>query len=472
MAGVNGTGAPPADQNGAKPQVPAAEGGYLSGGESDTYDSDLEDAEDFWQELEHYSLLDLLGSDEWVDQFRGAVGKWTQSVERARERSKREAQRRMQTLTEHKDRQIGQLKQRIKSSFPKAEERIKVPLDVLERRVRRIESKLHEPRWVHRREKWAFLLGVTNLWMTAVVVGAFPQYMTTWYTLRCALLLSARYASYKPAKYHYFLADFCYLANALVILYVYALPYLRPLFIAMYCLTNGPLAWAIVTWNNAMVFHSADKVTSVFIHVAPALLMFTLRYLIAPTLGDDTQRRLPYDTPIGLGEALLYSTTVYLLWQVFYYVFIWRRRQYKIAHLNYLTSFTYLMSEKKAKTLIYRLSSMLGKQHQLLMFIVWQFIYTIVTVAIAALVLSRSKVVHMFFLAAMVTMSVWNGAGYYLKIIEVKGTLLQPMEKQVESMTKLIEQTKAELQQQQEQPSAAVQTNGVQEAKPVIQQAS
>src|SRR4051794_7827254 len=34
---------------------------------------------------------------------------------------------------------------------------------------------------------------------------------------------------------------------------------------------TGPLAWAIVTWRNSMVFHSLDKITSMFIHITPTL---------------------------------------------------------------------------------------------------------------------------------------------------------------------------------------------------------
>lgn len=38
------------------------------------------------------------------------------------------------------------------------------------------------------------------------------------------------------------------------------------------------MLWAIPTWRNSFVFHSLDKVTSVFIHLFPALLTYVKRW--------------------------------------------------------------------------------------------------------------------------------------------------------------------------------------------------
>ena len=47
---------------------------------------------------------------------------------------------------------------------------------------------------------------------------------------------------------------------------------------AVFVLSMGPLVWAIVIWRNSLVFHSFDKVTSVFIHLLPALLLHGARF--------------------------------------------------------------------------------------------------------------------------------------------------------------------------------------------------
>ncbi len=42
---------------------------------------------------------------------------------------------------------------------------------------------------------------------------------------------------------------------------------------------TGPLAWAVLAWRNSLVFHSLDKITSLFIHLTPGILLHSLRWL-------------------------------------------------------------------------------------------------------------------------------------------------------------------------------------------------
>ena len=47
---------------------------------------------------------------------------------------------------------------------------------------------------------------------------------------------------------------------------------------ANYVLSMGVLMMAIVVWQNSLVFHSLDKLTSIFIHVFPPLTLHLYRY--------------------------------------------------------------------------------------------------------------------------------------------------------------------------------------------------
>lgn len=42
-------------------------------------------------------------------------------------------------------------------------------------------------------------------------------------------------------------------------------------------ISNGPLAIAVIAWKNSLVFHDIDKITSLYIHIAPPLGTFKLR---------------------------------------------------------------------------------------------------------------------------------------------------------------------------------------------------
>ena len=89
--------------------------------------------------------------------------------------------------------------------------------------------------------------------------------------------------------------DLCYAVNALCLLFLWVFPHSTILFMSCYCLSHGPLATAIATWRvitqvlsksvnmdlkiclnaqNSLVFHSLDKVTSLYIHIYPAFTFF------------------------------------------------------------------------------------------------------------------------------------------------------------------------------------------------------
>jgi Protein of unknown function (DUF2838) len=86
---------------------------------------------------------------------------------------------------------------------------------------------------------------------------------------------------------------------------VYSL--LRPHYVAslivLACL--GSLATAIITWRNSLVFHDGDKMTSLFIHMYPPLVLTVIRHFY-----KDVGARFPAVTSISHLEpikALIFS---------------------------------------------------------------------------------------------------------------------------------------------------------------------
>ena len=58
--------------------------------------------------------------------------------------------------------------------------------------------------------------------------------------------------------------------------------------------SNGPLAWAVLAFNNSLIFHSAQHMVSAFIHISPMLLSYCLRWhpgeevVVCPEAGCET----------------------------------------------------------------------------------------------------------------------------------------------------------------------------------------
>jgi hypothetical protein len=76
--------------------------------------------------------------------------------------------------------------------------------------------------------------------------------------------------------------------------------------------------------------------------------MFTLRWI----LPADLQRKsYPAIAKVGdtlpMGKTLLYTVIFYVLWQILYYVFIVHGRREKVASGLRVTSYTWLLTNKK-----------------------------------------------------------------------------------------------------------------------------
>ena len=52
--------------------------------------------------------------------------------------------------------------------------------------------------------------------------------------------------------------------------------YTGVLYLIGFGIANGPLGWAAMMLNNAMVFHSLEHMASLFIHAGPPVVTWTL----------------------------------------------------------------------------------------------------------------------------------------------------------------------------------------------------
>ena len=72
-----------------------------------------------------------------------------------------------------------------------------------------------------------------------------------------------------------------------------------------------------MAWQNSLVFHSMDKVTSFAIHILPGTFYYLLRW--NPKLSPDSHQ-LPNFTSLTWTEQFLNPLTFYIIWQIFYLI--------------------------------------------------------------------------------------------------------------------------------------------------------
>ena len=280
-------------------------------------------------------------------------------------------------------------------------------------RVDRVQETWQDAKHVRLRDKVSFLLGVMTMVMTPLVCALKPAWTVPLYTLFSSFLLPFRIWQYTQRKWTYFLFDYCYLINTLNLVYLWVLPQSEFLFTVCYCAALGPLAFSVATWRNSAVFHSVDKMTSLFIHLYPPV-MFTMIVHFVPR--EYAVQRLPALTNLerlGFRMSLAFNFTMYLIWQLLYYHFIAVRRHSKIESGQRVNSFSTL---SQGKGMLARLLQSVPQTQREPLFMLVQMLYTMLTMLPAPILFFRSKRWSIVFLMLLLTLSVWNGASYYVEV--------------------------------------------------------
>ncbi|KAI9486590.1 MAG: hypothetical protein EXX96DRAFT_549653 [Benjaminiella poitrasii] len=282
---------------------------------------------------------------------------------------------------------------------------------------------------VQLRDKVAFMFGVGNACIAPALAVRYPSSIPSYYSVQFIVLFILRYVIYRSKRWHYFIFDICYFVNTMTMLFLWAYPNSTILFLSSYCLTNGPVAWAIITWRNSLVFHSLDKVTSVFIHIFPPLVMYCIKWMpelqrdlycdntaVVTSYRDTRFPALNALEPPSFSTVMLYSTVAYGIWQILYYLFIMVGRRTKVESGLRLTSYSWLLDDSHGKRgFIQKMAFLFGPRYKLEMFMLLQLVYNILT-SIPTFFLYRHFWLHTAFLIIMFAVSVWNGASYYIEV--------------------------------------------------------
>jgi len=285
---------------------------------------------------------------------------------------------------------------------------------------------MEEPPVVRLRDKMSFTLGVIGCALIEFVVLCYPEHYPLTYVAFATSLISLRFYIYYALEWHLFLADFCYFSNLCCLLQV-AFPQSQLLLIVNFAHTMGPLTIAIITWRNSLVFHSLDKITSVFIHGAPSLLTFCFRWY--PSAGTPA---LPETIPFSTFFA--HGLLMYIAWQVFYLavteVLYGRTLAAKpdmATSIRWLTApptpghpytgITLLAYKGMRRCGVMRsgeiFDSEAWKTKFIFMFV--QLVYTAATFLPVAVLWSH-KALNAIYLLTVYALCVWNGGSYYIEV--------------------------------------------------------
>lgn len=364
--------------------------------------------------LDRLSLLDILDNfalPQQLEKLQRGLSAQTRKVRKSRDAFKNRSQVARERMVEEWRRRV-----------PSAEEQLDRYRKQMRTSVDKLGKQWNDTKVITLREKVSFIFGVMNIFFSGYIIGAYPEYMHLWYSIQVLYFMPIRFYTYHKRGYHYFLADLCYFVNFLLMLSLWVFPGSKRLFISAYCLAFGNNAVAIIMWRNSLVFHSFDKVTSLFIHIMPCATLHCVVHLYD---SEHLRQRFPSaytikHSPPGSPTAyanvlsmLVWSTVPYAVWQLAYYFLITVRRRDKIA-AGRPTSFTWLR-KSYSKAWIGKIILGLPNSLQEPAFMMVQYSYAVLTM-LPCPIWFYSRWASAAFLMAVFVWSVHNGATYYIDV--------------------------------------------------------
>ncbi|KAN0114793.1 Protein of unknown function (DUF2838) domain containing protein [Hyaloscypha variabilis] len=412
--GTSSTGTSPPDVTKTPVLTPSSPGSpRLSRNPSFSGSSSYQEDWEAFPPLDRLTVFDLLDNfalPQQLEKLQRSLSAQTEKVRRQRDVLK--------TRGSHaKERVVEEWRRRV----PPADEQLERYRKRMRESVDRIGRRWNDTKTVTAREKISFICGVLNVLISGYLIGGYPEYFHIWYTLQLLYFMPIRWYTYLKRGYHYFLADLCYFVNFLCMCTIWFFPNSKRLFISTYCLAFGNNAIAIAMWRNSMVFHSFDKVTSLFIHIMPCVTLHCLVHLIPEELQHQRFSAIwtIKNSPPGSKEhysllaMTLWSTIPYAVWQLLYHFLITVRRREKIA-AGRPTSFTWLR-KSYSKAWIGKLVLSLPESLQESAFMLIQYTYAVLTM-LPCPIWFWYRYASATFLLAVFCWSVYNGATYYIDV--------------------------------------------------------
>jgi hypothetical protein len=132
-------------------------------------------------------------------------------------------------------------------------------------------------------DKIGFVFGTLVIIAFNYMIGKYPHdlFYPFYVSLTIGMLI-VRYAHYYSLGWHYYISDFCYFANVLIVILITFAPKNDRLIKICFLFSEGAIAVSIKVFRNSLVFHKIDTLTSLFIHLFPMIVMYHIRWFTIP----------------------------------------------------------------------------------------------------------------------------------------------------------------------------------------------
>lgn len=268
-------------------------------------------------------------------------------------------------------------------------------------------------------DKLTFIFGVLLVIFHSFVLGRYPNNgFYNYHSLTLTVLVFGKWVYYKSLGWHYYMSDFCYYANFLMIIFLMFYPKNDYLFKSLFLFSNGNIAIAVAAFRNQMVFHKFDNLSSLALHIYPQLVTWNLRWFTMEyelTLPEDQRRFVTLDTTFSWYRFIVIPTSLYFVWIFCYFLINFVFAAKRIRERNYDNMFNYYCQKKWAHKILYQL----GPKMAPAIFLSIHFAFFLVT-HFGSIICMYSYEFHTLSIVIWLTWSIWNASCFYMDYFSKK----------------------------------------------------
>ena len=258
-------------------------------------------------------------------------------------------------------------------------------------------------------DKKVFCLNMINMIVTVFLLAKDPKYFVYWNSVFIPALLINRAFDYYSKGWHFYMIDFCYIVNLLVIASTFFCPRNEIMFMISYGLSFGPLGFSIYYFRNTHALTSLDKITSLAIHNQAPLTMFLVHWHDKSGVFFTSANGLPEFGTAFLLKWYVGIIVFYGIWAIVYSSMIFLVFGEHISRKKLQTLYSYSMSDPKtAKKLLSR-----GIKWSKALFM-FQHFRMALAFSTLAIVFYYSYWAALTWLLALNLVAIYNGATYLI----------------------------------------------------------
>jgi len=267
----------------------------------------------------------------------------------------------------------------------------------------------------HTRFRVWYLLAVADIIISSIWIGKSPSTFYKFWIVNVCGMLFQRVLVFYRRRMLLFLLSLCYFCSVGAILHlVYGLSSIK-LAKLTFAIGMGPMSGTSVLVGNALVLHSWNHISLIYIHWGLGLLAFTLRWYPPQALAAAAAQSPAEWDAVSFQDFVLNPTYFYIGWVAFYFFlqFVVFRRV--IARNGYESQYSKTISGGMG--LISKVTNLAPPRWRVVSFVIAYYLFFIGPV-LYALLFWKSFYGSVFWLSWTLTLIAWRGSKHQVVLKE------------------------------------------------------